>query len=580
MPIRPFSRCQVEKAKPELLQPALTNAMSHFVSEVQDGLAPSSPKPNRRIAVQHTAAASRRNLERGDVERDLARDGGATRSIPGSMWSKLVSYARRGRWRIHPATPELPDRWMLIWSMLISDPDDAMRGVARQAFADNPQRILNHARWLAEHLQSNTENSWSTAKTEVLRLFATLQALPHLAGFHHHHRRLRLFLLSTTLLYLLLYPMPAPSLSPQPDELQMEGGDFVVASVVSTLIKLESPPAPRNPHKCEKTQSHGEMVKSALHILHTASQSQRKSIGATGLLDRHAEELVEVALHTNEDLHAEGRKLLETLNESSRQKAVDKVVKEKVLGAANDTAAASNAEPSIKLLKQLHQGSGKLHMLDHHKEELVKLSATGHSLGADVASALLPSLQNDAAIFDTVVKQLDTLLLQDTNTKYWCPNALLNMLKIMGKLDPVELSKQDRAWQFFQRCLLHPSVQVRLTFDVEMFSKESWTGVLLAPHAALLLEAMGDQTMDPLPAEDMRRGLRQNLTRVLARLSEADLTPHVASLRGLMEREDALKVQLEMIKLPRPILAQCSAGGPLAEPGSWLAEVLADSSVH
>ena len=176
MPIRPFSRCQVEKAKPELLQPALTDAMSHFVSEVQDGLAPSSP--NRRIAVQHTAAASRRNLERGDVERDLARDGGATRSIPGSMWSKLVSYARRGRWRIHPATPELPDRWMLIWSMLISDPDDAMRGVARQAFADNPQRILNHARWLAEHLQSNTENSWSTAKTEVLRLFATLQALP------------------------------------------------------------------------------------------------------------------------------------------------------------------------------------------------------------------------------------------------------------------------------------------------------------------------------------------------------------------------------------------------------------------
>ena len=350
-----------------------------------------------------------------------------------------------------------------------------------------------------------------------------------------------------------------------------------MASVVRILTKLESPPPPRNPHKCEKTQSHGKMVKSALHILHTASQSQRKSIGATGLLDRHAEELVEVALHTNEDLHAEGRKLLETLNESSRQKAVDKVVK-KVLGAANDTAAASNAEPYIKLLKQLHQGSGKLHMLHHHKEELVKLSATGHALGADVASALLPSLLNDAAIFDTVVKQLDTLLLQDTNTKYWCPNALVNMLKIMGKLDPVELSKQDRAWQFFQRCLLHPSVQVRLTFDIEMFSKESWTGVLLAPHAALLLEAMGTQTMDPLPAEDMRRGLRQNLTRVLARLSEEDLTPHVASLRGLMEREDALKVQQEMIKLPRPILAKCALDGPLAETNNWLAVALADSS--
>jgi hypothetical protein len=194
LPIRPFSRCQVEKAKPELLQPALTLAMGHFVGEVQDGLAPSSPKPNRRIAMQHTAAASRRNLE-------------LVSEVPGSMWSKLASYARRWRRRIHP---ELPDRWMLIWSMLISDPDDAMRGVARQAFADNPQRILNHARWLAEHLQSNTENSWSTAKAEVLRLFATLQALPHLAGFHHHHRRLRLFLLSTTLLYLLLYPIPRP----------------------------------------------------------------------------------------------------------------------------------------------------------------------------------------------------------------------------------------------------------------------------------------------------------------------------------------------------------------------------------
>lgn len=103
MPIRPFSRCQVEKAKPELLQPALTDAMSHFVSEVQDGLAPSSP--NRRIAMQHTAAASRRNLELGTSGQ--AQDAGGF--------------------------APLPDRWMLIWTMLISDPDDAMRGVARQA---------------------------------------------------------------------------------------------------------------------------------------------------------------------------------------------------------------------------------------------------------------------------------------------------------------------------------------------------------------------------------------------------------------------------------------------------------------
>ena len=50
----------------------------------------------------------------------------------------------------------------------------------RQAFASNPQRILAHAHWLTEKLQSNKDSSWSTAKAEVLRLFATLQALPPL----------------------------------------------------------------------------------------------------------------------------------------------------------------------------------------------------------------------------------------------------------------------------------------------------------------------------------------------------------------------------------------------------------------
>ena len=146
---------------------------------------------------------------------------------------------------------------------------------------------------------------------------------------------------------------------------------------------------------------------------------------------------------------------------------------------------------------------------------------------------------------------------------------MLKTLQLVGKLDPVELSKHDHAWLFFQRCLLHPSAQVRLTFDVEMFSKESWTGALLAPHAALLLEAM---TMDSPEL------LRVSLARILARISEADLKPHVASLRGLMEREDALKVQQEMIMLPRPILVKCASDGPLAETNSWLAVALADSS--
>ena len=66
------------------------------------------------------------------------------------------------------------------------------------------------------------------------------------------------------------------------------------------------------------------------------------------------------------------------------------------------------------------------------------------------------------------------------------------------------------------------------------------------------------------------------MARTLARISEADLKPHVASLRGLMEREDALKVQQEMIKLPRPILAKCALDGPLAETNSWLAVALAE----
>ena len=202
------------------------------------------------------------------------------------------------------------------------------------------------------------------------------------------------------------------------------------------------------------------------------------------------------------------------------------------------------------------------------------VSASGHS-GADVASSLLPKLENDTAIFNMVVEQLNTL--QDTDTDCWCPKALLKTLQLMGKLDPAELSKHDHAWLFFQRCLLHPSAQVRLTFDFEMFSKESWTGALLAPHAALLLEAMGNQTMDS-PDEDVRQRLRQSLARILARISEADLKPHVASLRGLMEREDALKVQQEMIMLPRPILVKCASDGPLAETNSWLAVALADSS--
>ena len=338
----------------------------------------------------------------------------------------------------------------------------------------------------------------------------------------------------------------------------MKGGAIAVASVVRTLAKLESPPPPpRNSRESEHTESHRfqDMVDSALQILHSAP---------VDVLDPLAEELVEVALHKNEDLHEHGRKLLTRLNEAPRQKATDKVVKEKLLGAATEAAAALKPEPYTELLTTLHQGKPK--MLHRHTEELVRLSASGDKLGADVASSLLPKLENDAAIFNAVVKQLNNP--QNTKTDRWCPEALLKKLQLMGELDPAELSKHDHAWLFFERCLLHPSAQVRLTFDLEMFGKERWTGALLAPHAALLLKAMMDSP----------ELLRVSLARILARISEADLKPHVASLRGLMEREDALKVQQEMIKLPRPILAKCASEGPLAQTNSWLAVALADSS--
>ena len=134
-----FPVSQVEKAKPKLLQSALKSAMSDFGDKVEEELAPSSPNARRRSSVQHTAAASMRKLER-DVERDEARDGGARTSIPGSMRLKIRNLISALHLRTSsrvavdtPAVVLLPERWMLIWMMLISDPDEAMRGVARQA---------------------------------------------------------------------------------------------------------------------------------------------------------------------------------------------------------------------------------------------------------------------------------------------------------------------------------------------------------------------------------------------------------------------------------------------------------------
>ena len=385
---------------------------------------------------------------------------------------------------------------------------------------------------------------------------------------------------------------------------------MVVAAVLRTLTALpEAPPPPRISRQSHASEGAGagashaetrrEMVSSAAQILHAAPSH---------LLAPLAEELVDLALHAHEALHEDGRLLLQRLDEPPRQRAARKVVS--VLAAAAGAAVASRVEAYAKLLEALHKGEPC--MLHAHTEALVRLATGGLALGAEVASATLPALANDAAIFSQVVEQL-----QAAGTE-WQPAPVVRTLKLMGRLDPVALACHEHAGLLFERCLLHPHptvscpryrtptaphrasargklgrgahprprppcppslpalparppcpplVQVRLTFEVELLSKESWTGELLAPHAPLLLEAMRGQAMDPAPTEDLGQGLRQGLVRALARLSEAALAPHVALLRGVMEREDAQKVQLEMIRLPAPILSQCSAV-------SWLADVL------
>ena len=128
-------------------------------------------------------------------------------------------------------------------------------------------------------------------------------------------------------------------------------------------------------------------------------------------------------------------------------------------------------------------------------------------------------------------------------------------------------AQHKRAASAFQVRLPSPfpnCVQVRLSFEVEILCKESCTGALLAPHAPLLLKAMESQGSI---AENHREGLRQGLVRALARLSNEELRPHVESLRMLMEREEAEKVRLEMIKLPECILSLCS------KTVRWLADV-------
>jgi len=199
----------------EQLRRALKEAMTRFAGEAQRELKHSAAL-RRRNSLQHVAALSVRRLElgsslllsmRGQASRldvtspaapqppsPTARPLGrlftrrASRKDDASHSSSRSTRGTAGRLvALPPPAVVLPERWLKIWTLLNSDDDDAVRDVARQAFADNPQRILTHADWLASHLEAGGGGSGGggggTAKIEVLRLFATLQArrTPHAA---------------------------------------------------------------------------------------------------------------------------------------------------------------------------------------------------------------------------------------------------------------------------------------------------------------------------------------------------------------------------------------------------------------
>ena len=217
----------------EQLRRALKEAMTRFAGEAQRELKHSAAL-RRRNSLQHVAALSVRRLElgsslllsmRGQASRldvtsqaapqppsPTARPLGrlftrrASRKDDASHSSSRSTRGTAGRLvALPPPAVVLPERWLKIWTLLNSDDDDAVRDVARQAFADNPQRILTHADWLASHLEAGEGGGGGgsgsggggggggTAKVEVLRLFATLQArrTPHAAPAPAPARRTR-----------------------------------------------------------------------------------------------------------------------------------------------------------------------------------------------------------------------------------------------------------------------------------------------------------------------------------------------------------------------------------------------------
>ena len=249
----------------EQLRRALKEAMTRFAGEAQRELKHSAAL-RRRNSLQHVAALSVRRLElgsslllsmRGQASRldvtspaapqppsPTARPLGrlftrrASRKDDASHSSSRSTRGTAGRLvALPPPAVVLPERWLKIWTLLNSDDDDAVRDVARQAFADNPQRILTHADWLASQLEAGEGGGGGgsgggsggsggggsggggggTAKIEVLRLFATLQArrTPH--PHPHPHAALALApALAPRWSSLPLPPPPPPPTQPPP----------------------------------------------------------------------------------------------------------------------------------------------------------------------------------------------------------------------------------------------------------------------------------------------------------------------------------------------------------------------------
>ena len=137
----------MEKAKgPELLQQALTEAMSRFASKAQEGMASDHTDMSRRSSIENTSALSTRRVE---LEAELAS--GATSSSPYSLRVKVLqlrSFISRLHSRVSSSSRDsrtssrvavaLPARWEQVWNLLITDTDPTVREAAHQA-----RQILN-----------------------------------------------------------------------------------------------------------------------------------------------------------------------------------------------------------------------------------------------------------------------------------------------------------------------------------------------------------------------------------------------------------------------------------------------------